>query len=55
MHQPLPEGEWYEKYGDTVKPATVRDCNRHTRYADKDDHMSNSYSNGQKAAFLPIE
>jgi hypothetical protein len=44
MHHLPAEGNSCDKHGNALKTATVQDCNRHTKYADKSDCMTNSYS-----------
>jgi hypothetical protein len=43
MHHHLPaEGNFCDEHGNTLKPATVQDYNRHMGYMDKTDCMINT-------------
>jgi len=44
MHCPPMEGNFCDKHGNAMKPATIQDCSRHMGYVDKSDHVTNSYS-----------
>jgi hypothetical protein len=44
MHHLPAEGNFCDEYGNALKPVIVQDYDRHMRYADKSDHMINSYS-----------
>jgi len=43
MHSPPLEGNFCNEHGKAVKLAIVQDCNRHTGYVDKSDHITNTY------------
>ena len=43
MHSPPLEGNFCNEHGKAVKLAIVQDCNRHTGYVDKSDHVTNTY------------
>ena len=47
LHSLPSEGNFYDERGKAVKPALIQDYNRHMGYADKFDHMMNSYSSSR--------
>ena len=43
MYSPPLEGNFCDDHGKAMKPAIIRDCNRHMGYVDKSDRMTNYY------------
>jgi hypothetical protein len=52
MHHPPAESNICVEYVNAVKPAIVRDYNRHMGYVDKSDCMTNSYSISKHTVIL---
>jgi hypothetical protein len=43
MHRPISEGNFCNEHRNALKPVIVQDCNRHMRYVEESDRMTNTY------------